>query len=262
MNNITGIVVTFNEEGRLKDCLSSLSFCSQLIVVDLGSTDNTVEIAFASNAEIIISKKVPIVEKIRSESVSHAANDWLVFIDPDEIFPSGAVKAILEIINTQVDVAVIALPWQFYFKGKALNTTIWGQKKHKRVIANKNRVEFKPLVHKGMFTLKGYREVLLPYCLDYQLSHYWIDSYTQLFEKHQRYLQFEGESLYAAGENFSWIKTCLSSIKSLLHNLIIFRGFQGGRAGIFLSFFYAYYRFMSFISLRNYVRKSNRKTVN
>jgi len=42
---MTGVVVTINENRRLEQCLESLRFCSQLVVIDLGSTDDSVRIA-------------------------------------------------------------------------------------------------------------------------------------------------------------------------------------------------------------------------
>ena len=52
MSSITGIVIAKNEENRLADCLDSLSFCDEIIVVDNGSEDRTVDIAKRMGAEV------------------------------------------------------------------------------------------------------------------------------------------------------------------------------------------------------------------
>ena len=88
----TGIVVTYNEENHLKECLTSLMFCDQLIVVDLGSTDRSIEISKQCGAEIKHEKLVPIVEQIKERVVGFSRNDWIIFIDPDEVFPLDIVS--------------------------------------------------------------------------------------------------------------------------------------------------------------------------
>ena len=60
----TSIVVTYNEANRLRECLKSLSFCDQMLVVDLGSGDNSVEIAQEYGAEVLHHEWVPLVEKV------------------------------------------------------------------------------------------------------------------------------------------------------------------------------------------------------
>ena len=67
----TGIVVNYNEGHYLRGCLNSLMFCRQLLVIDLGSNDASIEIAEHYGAEIIHHKRMPIVEQIRDEAMKY-----------------------------------------------------------------------------------------------------------------------------------------------------------------------------------------------
>lgn len=248
----TGIAVTYNESQRLPDCLNSLKFCEQLIVVDLGSTDASVEIAQQCGAEVIYHERVPIVEHIREKAVTYARNDWIIFLDPDEVFPPNLDNELRSLITQQPNLALINLPRQFYFKNTLLNFTIWGKEQVKQVVLHKNKTKFSPYVHQPLQIINGYISVTLPHQSNYYIQHYWIDSYRQMFEKHWRYIQLEGKSRHERGECFSWYIFFKSIGSALIHNLFTYHGIRGGLLGIFLSFFYAWYVAMSLLSLRYY----------
>ena len=84
--NFTGLVITYNEDRYLQECLNSLSFCEQLVVIDLGSKDNSIKIAKQFGAEIFHHEWVPIADHIKQEAMSLVKNDWVISIDPDEVF--------------------------------------------------------------------------------------------------------------------------------------------------------------------------------
>ena len=93
---------------------------------------------------------------------------------------------------------------------------------------------------------------LKPNAPKYYVRHYWADSYRQLFEKHTRYIQREGEARYRSGLRFSWIGMLFDILKHLVKNLFQYKGIVGGFRGTFLSFFYAWYVMQSWLSLRRY----------
>lgn len=256
----TGIVVTYNEARRLRDCLNSLSFCEQLIVIDLGSTDTSVKIAKQCGAEIINHGRVTIVEQIREEAMAHAKYDWVIFPDPDEVVPAQLVGQLREVIHKNSDAAIVRVPLHFYFRGKQLNCCIWGRPNSTRILLiHKGRVRINPFVHRGYEKMDGFREVGVPRHDNNYIRHYWMDSYIQLIVKHLRYIEAEGESRYKTGERFSWSSMLIEAERALKDNLIEYRGLYGGFTGIFLSFFYSWYVFMSFFSLRKYELRRSHK---
>jgi len=211
----TGIVVTYNEEKRLRDCLNSLAFCEQLIVIDLGSTDSSVEIAKNCGAEIKHHARVPVVEQIRQEAIGYSKNDWIVFLDPDEVLPTSVEDELISIIRDNPKVGVIKIPWQFYFKGKPFYFTVWGTKKTKGFVFHRNRNKFYANVHRGSQLLLGYESAALPQKDNFIVKHYWFDSYIQLFEKHWRYIKKEGEVRFKEGKRFSLLELTKSTVVSI-----------------------------------------------
>jgi glycosyltransferase involved in cell wall biosynthesis len=249
----SGIVVTFNDAHHLADCLRGMAFCDELIVIDLGSTDGSPEIAQEFEAIIHMHSWVPIVESIRQWAVSLASHDWVVFMDPDEVLPPGIDSPIREMIHTDPRLGAIGLPMLFYFKGKPLNTTAWGGLKHKARVLHRYRNHFSTMVHNNHQVLDGYNYAILNLSSpDAVILHYWIDSWGELFQKHWRYIKLEGEARYQAGIRFSVRLLLRDLYKKLVYNLIARRGLWGGLTGIFLSFFNVWYALMSWLSLRRY----------
>jgi len=80
---ISGIVLVKNEEGLISDCLESLSWVDEIIVVDNGCTDKTVEIAKDKGAKIVKSLKGSFSDR-RNFGAKEAQGEWLFYLDVDE----------------------------------------------------------------------------------------------------------------------------------------------------------------------------------
>ena len=81
--HLSACVITKNEEDRIGDCLASLDFCDEVLVVDSHSTDRTREIATALGARVI-ERDWPGFGAQREFAASQAATDWVLCIDADE----------------------------------------------------------------------------------------------------------------------------------------------------------------------------------
>lgn len=253
----TGVVVTYNEEKHLAECLSHLAFCDELIVIDLGSTDRCVQIAHQYNATVVTHERVLIVEFLHQKAMEMAKYDWIILVDPDEIFPEGIATVLRSMIASEPNLAAIEIKDQYYFLGKPLKTTRWAYEQMKMFFFQRNRVKLNTDVHRNRQILPGFIvKTLDQNGKGYFVTHYWIDTYQQLFEKHHRYIQHEGEARYNAGMRFSWWAMFADIFKNLIKNLFQYKGIVGGFRGIFLSFFYSWYVMMSWLSLRRYQKDS------
>lgn len=250
--NFQGMVITYNEAQRLPECLRSLEFCSDLLVIDLGSSDQSVEIARACGATVISHERVLTAELIRAQIYALAEHDWIVHIDPDEVFPADANAVLQATIHENPNVGLIRIPWQFYYFGQPLTSTIWGEPKVKSVALHKKRATAPARVHGGILVLDDYEMIDISSEQIAPVRHYWADSFPQLFEKHLRYLRLEGHARYQKGKRFTW-RRCLSDTRRFLSkNLIEYRGLRDGGRGIFLSLFHTWYVFSAWQSLRKY----------
>ncbi len=85
METISVVLATYNEEKNLEDCLSSVkNFADEIIVVDGGSTDKTVEIARKYTARVIVTNNPPIFHINKQKAINMATKDWVLQLDADE----------------------------------------------------------------------------------------------------------------------------------------------------------------------------------
>ena len=80
---LTGVVIAFNEEDRLGDCLRSLAFCDELLVVDSHSADGTRDVARDHGARVI-ERDWPGFRAQKEFALREASTDWVLNLDADE----------------------------------------------------------------------------------------------------------------------------------------------------------------------------------
>jgi len=78
------IVITKNEARNIEDCLKSVAFADEWVVLDGGSSDNTCEIAQAFGARVVRSENWPGFGKQKNRVLAEARGDWVLSIDADE----------------------------------------------------------------------------------------------------------------------------------------------------------------------------------
>ena len=250
-SKISAIVVTFNEEKRIFECLQSLNFCDEIIVVDLGSKDNTLEIIDKFSVRLINGQHVKFGELAMISVLDFTKHDWVLSQDPDEVFPKSLISQVDFLLNNQ-DLAKIYLPIKYYFLNRPLNGTIWGGRRYKDRFFNKRKVNISPNVHREINILHNYYSVKIPFEKNNFIQHYWVDSIPQLFRKHLRYIVAEGETRYNEGQRFNLFAFLSSTIRAFIDNLIKFKGLKDGVFGFFLSLFYSWYVGMCYLSLLVY----------
>lgn len=92
------VVLTKNEESRIGACLESVKWADEIIVVDDGSSDKTVEIAKAFTDKIFI-KKMDIEGRHRNWAYSQAKNNWVLSLDADEIVTPELKQEIIGVLK-------------------------------------------------------------------------------------------------------------------------------------------------------------------
>ena len=98
MSKVTAVIIAKNEEKMIADCLDSVRFCDEIVVVDTGSTDNTVKLAKEKNAKVLHHEMTNYAD-IRNKGKEHAKNDWIFYIDADERATKELAEHIKKIIH-------------------------------------------------------------------------------------------------------------------------------------------------------------------
>lgn len=98
MIKISAIVIAKNEENMIADCLDSLSFCEEIIIVDNKSEDRTREIAEKMGAKVFEYSSEDFSD-LRNYGLKNANGYWILYVDADERVTNELVKAIRHLIT-------------------------------------------------------------------------------------------------------------------------------------------------------------------
>jgi glycosyltransferase involved in cell wall biosynthesis len=252
---VSAVIVCFNEGHLLEACLQSVQFCEEVLVVDLGSSDDSPAIAARYATTLAVHEHVPVVEQIRKWSLDKVKHDWLLFIDPDERIDAALAEELRLLVPALGDeVAAVSVPWQFYYAQKRLRGTFWGSPDAmKTILVHRWRVIVPKEVHRGYaFDEQRFRTASVARKGENLLHHYWMSNYSQLLDKHRRYLRQEGEAKYKQGWRYRAGKQYKHFLTAFYDSFIIYQGWRDGATGLGLSLFYAWYNFKIWSSLKQY----------
>jgi glycosyltransferase involved in cell wall biosynthesis len=254
---ISAIVVGYNEGHLLSSCLKGIEFCSEILYFDLGSTDNSLEIARKKKAKLIKHDKVPIVEIIHSQYFKKTENKWILITDPDEVISDALKWEIEELFKNEIpsDVGAVIAPWVFFFKKHRLRGTSWGGINSRVLLVHNERFIFTSSVHSGRQLKEGYKYKNIELQENNFIYHYWMQSYKMLFEKHNRYLRHEGEARFNLGQRTSMKSIITSPFKFVIECYIYKKGYRDGLVGFFLSIFWSWYQTNALIELYKYTNR-------
>ena len=224
--NISGLIITYNEEKNIREVLECFHFCEEIIVVDSFSTDNTLEIAAEFPNVKIIRNKFEDFTKQRNLALENAKNDWILFLDGDERITSDLEKEIIAEVNSPHSKDAYYFYRKMYFEGKPLLYSGSQNDKNFRLF-RKSKCYYIGCkkVHE---TLEVEGEIGH---LSNKLLHYSVEDYSSYKEKMLHYGKLKGEELFANGKRYNifshYGKTFFKFFKSYFLQLGIFDGRQG-----------------------------------
>jgi len=143
-------LIVKNEESCLEKCLESVKDADEIVIVDTGSTDNTIEIAKRYTDKVYSGEEYKWIDDFahsRNQSLDLCTCDWILIIDADETLQDNGIQKIRELIPTLNKDAV-------YFKTIATGTT----EKHNsiRLFKNNKVIRWKGAIHNYLNTSDAY----------------------------------------------------------------------------------------------------------
>lgn len=151
-NGITAVLIVKNEERVLQRCLDSLVHLDEVVVLDTGSSDKTMEIARSAGAKVFewAPDKPFHFANARNEALKHATNDWVVTLDADEVLERSSFKHLKKAVkNREIDA----------FVGTHLNHPVGDTKTvmptRRMLLFRKDRWEWRYRVHERLVAKPG-----------------------------------------------------------------------------------------------------------
>lgn len=246
MIKISSITIAKNEAENIERCLASLQNCVDeiILLIDSSTTDSTREIAEKiPNVKIIITEWLGYA-RTKQFAVSAAANDWVFWIDADEVITEELQSELLEFKNKISDYDCFEVARRAYFLGRWIKHSGWYPSRVIRLF-NKHKVKFNENeVHES---LTGYSNVGQ---LQNDLLHFTDKNINHYYEKFNRYTTLAANDLYAKRKQVT-LNDLLFRPLFLFFKMYIFRlGFLDGIEGLMLAIFSSNYVFTKYCKLR------------
>jgi hypothetical protein len=242
MVKISAIILTKNSENVLADCIDSISFCDEIIVIDDDSTDRTVDIAkrFGANVEKSNPTKKSFSRK-REQGLKKTKFKWVLYIDSDERVSSDLKKSILEAVNKNNEFDAYAFPRKNFYLGNHEWPYIEKQLRLFKKSSLKGwhgQLHETPEIEGKIGELQGF------------LLHFTHRDLSSMIEKTISWSEIEAELRFRSNHpQMTWWRFPRVMATAFYQSYIKQQGFKAGTAGLIESLFQAFSIFITYSRL-------------
>lgn len=251
---ISACIITFNEESRIRDCLESVKWVDEIVVVDSFSTDKTVDICKEYTARVYQRAWPGNIDQ-KNHAIGLATNDWILCLDADERLSPGLIGEIQEAVRGHGNVAGYIFPRRSFYLDRWMYHGDWypdrqlrlfkrgcgqwqGTNPHGRVVvAGKTRRLKHDMYH---FNCKNFSHQLRT-----------IDNYSNVF----------ADVMIERGKGFSLFQLLFRPVYKFIKVYILKRGFLDGLPGFILAASNAFYIFVKYVKLWERTRNNGTKKI-
>ncbi|WP_322104958.1 glycosyltransferase family 2 protein [Paraburkholderia sp. J41] len=233
-------IITKNAAARLAQCLASVAFADEIVVLDSGSTDATLEIARAHGARVMASADWPGFGPQKNRALDALATDWVLSLDADEVVsPELAASIRATLAAPQAD--VYAVDRLSSFCGTWIKHSGWYPDWIPRLFKRGSARFSDDLVHERLvFDARAQR-------LAGKLLHYSYEDFEGVLRKLDSYSGAGARQRAAGGKSGGFGKAVARGAWAFVRTYVLRAGFLDGWAGFQIAVFNAetvYYRFL------------------
>lgn len=235
---ISAIILAKNEEKHIAECIKSLSFCDEILVIDDYSTDKTVELVSS-----LKNKKIRMIHRLlgndfsrqRNFGLREAKGEWVLFVDADE--------KVSEALAFEIPSTSLESYSGFYIRrrdvvwGKELKYGETGNIKFLR-LAKKDAGEWEGAVHEGWKINGKIGELKSP------LLHYPHQTIPDFLSKINFYTDLRAKELYGRNIKVRWSSIILYPVGKFFFNYILKKGFLDGIPGLIVAILMSLHSFL------------------
>lgn len=238
-------ILTKNEERMIGECVRSALFADEIIVLDSGSTDNTLAIAQSLGAKTFISHDWQGFAVQRNRLLSHATGDYIFFLDADEIITPELRDEIMGVVASK-ELGVWKVMWTVVAYGHTLhhfksNTSM------ERLFPRDLIDHFEGVVHEEAILTQQF---VNRHTLRYRLLHHSRQSIKASLEKLTQYAMLGAAKRHAKGKQGGIWRGTASACASFVRTYIGQRGIFDRGPGFLYCYFIALECFFRYVALK------------
>ncbi|WP_250533630.1 glycosyltransferase family 2 protein [Caballeronia sp. AZ10_KS36] len=235
-------IITHNAAARLAQCLESVSFADDIVVIDGGSADGTADIARQHGARVVSAPDWPGFGPQKNRALDALSTDWVLSIDADEVVTPELAAAIRRAI-AKPDADVYAIDRLSSFCGDWIRHSGWYPDWIPRLFRRGTARFSDDLVHERLVVAPGAAVARL----EGKLLHYSYEDFETVLRKLDAYSTAGARQRHAAGKRASLGMAVTRGLWAFFRTYVLRRGFLDGRSGFMIAVFNAqtvYYRFL------------------
>jgi glycosyltransferase involved in cell wall biosynthesis len=238
--SISVIVITLNEAENIRACLQSVAWADEIVIVDAGSGDGTLEICREFTDKILVNRDWGGFGHQKNLALHQATGDWVLSLDADERISSQLQQIIKETVAAP-DADAYALPRQAYFLGTAMRHGGWWPDYVLRLFRREAGEFSNVLVHETVLVQGSIKKLKEP------IIHYSYVSLEQLLAKINAYSTAGAAQAHAKQKRGGLAKALGKGCWAFFRAYCLRAGFLDGSAGLIAAIGKAeetYYRYL------------------
>jgi glycosyltransferase involved in cell wall biosynthesis len=238
---VSVIIITGNEEKNIRECIQSVEWADDIVVVDCFSEDRTIEILKELPVRFYQRKWEGYANQ-KAYALSLAENEWVLSLDADERATMELKEEMENILKNNSQYDGFYIPRKNFFMGKWIKSCGWYPGYQLRFFRKKLTKLTPRKVHEG-FDVNG----KIGY-LKSDILHYTFPDFQFVFKKINEYSSLQAEEK-AEKIRSNIFKIIFNPIYAFLHHFILRKGFTDGIYGFFVSLIHALTKLMMYLKI-------------
>lgn len=242
MPKLSVTIITRNEAHNVGAAIDSVSWADEVLVVDCGSTDDTVAVAQGRGARVLQREWRGYGDQ-KNYAAGQAANDWILSLDADERITPALAAEIQQLLSSEPRHAGYRIPRVSWYLGAWIRTTDWYPDRQLRLYDRR----------RGRFTARRVHESVAlsgqAGTLKHEIEHRPYRGISDHLQRMDRYTSLAAEELDSEGRRSGLWPLLLQPWAAFVRNYVIRFGFRQGTRGLIVSLLNAYYVFLKFAKL-------------
>jgi glycosyltransferase involved in cell wall biosynthesis len=257
---ITVLINTFNEEKNLENCLKTVQWADEIVIVDMYSDDKTVEIASKYTDKIFFFKRMGYADPARQFALTKASNDWILVVDADELVPKKLKNELSSIAGKDL-ADVVYIPRSNYFAGKKINGMGLGTLNDMQPrFFKRGYLNFGDEIH-NFFKLEDNARIYRIKNPEASFIHLSYLDFEHYLERMNRYSTIEAESIFEGKKERNYlVKTLLMAFFRTFKEIILFKWYNDGFRGISIGILSINYSLTSYMKLKLFEEYNSTET--
>jgi len=241
---ISATIITYNEERNLPRAIESLRCADEIVIIDSGSSDRTLEIAEKLGARIVESPW-PGYAKQKNLAAEQAAYDWILSLDADESLSEALEGEIWQLKKNGPQFDAYTMPRMAQYLGRWIRHSGWYPDRKVRLYDRRKARWVGEYVHETVRV-----DGRLGH-LESNLLHFTCNSLSEHLKTMDRYTTLAAEQLVAQETLIGWAQLALDPPWTFFKTYVLQRGFLDGTEGLAIAYMAALYNFLKYAKAKN-----------